>query len=396
MNESKQLPTPGEPPAKIENDRPDVDRPRPPASRNGVPLVLALVALGIAIGLAATAYFTWHQVQQLASKQSGIEASLDSKFEPLRSAVKEIDRTVQAERDQTDRALERLGQDLQSMGHRVSVLAALLGRSEQGWSLAEVEYLLRIANQRLQLQRDVVTAGEALKAADERLRDLADPHFLSVREQIARDLESVQAVPELDVAGIAVTLGSSLEAIDQLPVAGTRYEPVASDATTGQETTKTAQNWRELPQVLSSSLSTLFQMREHDKPVGPMLPPEREYFLRENMRMQLSAARLALLRDDPVQFEMALGSALDWLKSYFDQDDERVKELFARLEELAAVNIRPEIPDISGSLRVLRQQVKLSEQQAVLPVVPEQSQPPEQDDNEPRDSSEQKQKEPAS
>jgi uroporphyrin-3 C-methyltransferase len=230
-----------------------------------------------------------------------------------------------------------------------------------------VEYLLRIANQRLQLQRDVVTAGEALKAADERLRDLADPHFLSVREQIARDLESVQAVPELDVAGIAVTLGSSLEAIDQLPVAGTRYEPVASDATTGQETTKTAQNWRELPQVLSSSLSTLFQMREHDKPVGPMLPPEREYFLRENMRMQLSAARLALLRDDPVQFEMALGSALDWLKSYFDQDDERVKELSARLEE-----------------------------QAVLPVVPEQSQPPKQDDNEPGDSSEQKQKEPAS
>jgi len=107
--------------------------------------------------------------------------------------------------------------------------------------------------------------------------------------------------------------------------------------------------------VIWSSVSELFRVREHDKAVGPMLPPERVWFLKENMRLQLAAARLALLRGDREAYRQALVTATRWLREWFDSSDQAVAAMTTGLEELAAVNIRPQLPDISESLRVLRQ-----------------------------------------
>jgi uroporphyrin-3 C-methyltransferase len=248
-----------------------------------------------------------------------------------------------------------------------------MGRSEYGWTLAEVEYLLRIANQRLQLQRDLNTASQALGAADERIRELADPHYQSVREQIARDLDAVGAVPVIDTDGLSARLTAALHGIDKLPVAGThfQYEPVNPEEAASQDGEATARNIRELATLVWASLSELFRVREHDQPVGPMLPPDREYFLRENLRLQLAAARLALLRNDAAQYGAALQTAEQWLGSYFDNTSTPVQQLKSEIVEMAGINISPALPDVSASLRLLRQQIQLSEKQEILPIVPE-------------------------
>jgi uroporphyrin-3 C-methyltransferase len=316
-------------------------------------------------------------MQRLAGTQAAVGARVDERIQPLSSSVDRLSHAIESESEKVDRQIRKiegrmdtLAEDQQAYDNRLSVLAALMGRSEQGWSLAEVEYLLRIASQRLQLQRDVETAEVALESADARLRELADPHYLSVREQVAKDLEALGAVPDVDRDGIALTLGAWLERVDALPVAGVRYEPAFAGESTGLETTTTATSWKEIPALIWSALSELFQLREHDKPVTPMLAPEREYFLRENLRLQLSAARLALMRDDSGQYRAALETSRNWLGNYFSDENAEVAELTAKLEELLAVDIRPELPDLSGSLRLLRQQMKLSEGQKVLPLVP--------------------------
>jgi len=338
---------------------------------SALPLIIALLALGLTIGLAVTAYFTWHQVQQLAGEQVGIESGVSERIQPMRTSLDAVNRALEQGKQQLEARIALLGEDQQSVGHRLNVLAALMGRSERGWTLAEVEYLLRIANQRLQLQRDLNTARQALEAADGRLRELADPHYLNVREQIARDLDAIGAVPVVDTDGLSVKLGAALQSIDGLPVAGTHYEPVAHTEAASLEAETTAKSIDELTALVWASLSELFRLREHDKPVGPMLPPDREYFLRENLRLQLAAARLALLRNDAAQYSSALQTAVQWLGSYFDNAGTGVQQLTAELEQLAQVNISPALPDVSASLRLLRQQIQLSEQQALLPVVPE-------------------------
>jgi len=348
----------------------------PQASNNtlrssALPLIIALLALGLTIGLAVTAYFTWHQVQQLAGEQVGIESGVSERIQPMRTSLDAVNRALEQEKQRLEARIAQLGEDQQSVGRRLNVLAALMGRSERGWTLAEVEYLLRIANQRLQLQRDLNTARQALEAADGRLRELADPHYLNVREQIAQDLDAIGAVPVVDIEGLSAKLSAALQNIDGLPVAGTHYEPVAHTEAAGLDAETTAKSIDELTALVWSSLSELFRLREHDKPVGPMLPPDREYFLRENLRLQLAAASLALLRNDEAQYSAALQTAVQWLGSYFDNAGTGVQKLTAELEQLAQVNISPALPDVSASLRLLRQQIQLSEQQALLPVVPE-------------------------
>ena len=370
MTESQPVPVADtDPKTEPEQDRDDQKRPDQSATK--MPLVLSLLALGLSIVLTAVAYFSWHELQQLAGTQAGADSRVENQIEPLRSSLDSVGQTVRDERQQIDRQLKKLAEEQQSVGDQVSVLAALVGRSEQGWNLAEVEYLLRIANQRLQLQRDVKTAQQALQAADVRLQELADPQFMKVREQLARELESLRAVKPVDVGGISSKLSALMETIDELDVQGSSYQPAGVTDTADSETVATVQDWRELPALVWSSLSGLFRIREHDKPVSPMLPPEREYFLRENLRLQLSAARLALLRDDSVQYHATLTTAADWLDGYFSSRDARVKEFLVQLEQLSAIDVVPQLPNISASLRVLRRQLKLSEQQPALPVAPD-------------------------
>jgi uroporphyrin-3 C-methyltransferase len=320
--------------------------------------------------LAVAAYLTWSQLQQLLGQQAGFGTRLDDTIGPLRASVQEVSHQAQLQHQRAETRMQQLTDEQQSLGHRVSVLASLLGRSEQGWGLSEVEYLLRIANQRLLLQRDVKTAKLALLSADARLRELADPHYFSVREQIAAELEALGGVPTVDTDGIYASLQAWQKRIEELQVAGTDYRPPDASGA-ARSPTRTLTDWTEVPALIWASLSELFRLREHEQPIEPMLPPERGYFLRENLRLQLASAQLALLRDEPGPYRGALDTARGWVTAHFASDSADAAALVAQLRELAALNIRPELPDISASLRVLRQQMQLSEQQTVLPVVPQ-------------------------
>lgn len=345
----------------------------PGGGRTGASVVLlvtAVLALLVSIGLAVAAYFIWYQVQQLDTEQAGIEAGVSERIQPLRSTLDGVSQTLKQDRSALETRMGRLDEDQQAMGHRLSVLAALIGRSERGWTLAEVEYLLRIASQRLQLQRDSATALQALRAADERLRDLADPHYRSVREQIAQDLDAVRSVPAVDVDGLSARLAAAMKLVDELPVAGSDYQPAGAAGEEAASEAGAAGSAEELGRLVWRSLSDLFRLREHDQPVGPLLPPDLEYFLRENLRLQLAAARLALLRNDRSQYRSALQTSGEWLNRYFDRQAVAVHQLQEQLQEIEAIDITPPLPDVSASLRLLKQQMQLSEQQAVLPVVP--------------------------
>jgi len=359
---------PPSPPPVLPSSEAPQERERPAPS--ALPLTIAIAALILAIGLAVAAYFMWYQVQRLGAEQAGIEAGVSDRIQPMRGTLDGLRQALEQDRSGLAADIDRIDQEQKAVRQRLSVLAAMMGRSERGWTLAEVEYLLRIANQRLQLQRDSATAMQALQSADGRLRDLADPHYQGVREQIAHDLDAVRALPSVDVDGLSATLSAALAQVDELPVAGSHYQRAAAAGGDTGDGGETATTLAGLGKLVWKALSELFRVREHDQAVGPMLPPEREYFLRENLRLQLAAARLALLRTDQTQYHSALQTAQQWLERYFDRQNAGVQQLLGRLQELVAVDIAPVMPDVSASLRLLRQQMQLSEQQQILPKVP--------------------------
>ncbi|BAZ92731.1 uroporphyrin-III C-methyltransferase [Thiohalobacter thiocyanaticus] len=342
--------------------------PAPTGGRYAGPL--AILALLVGVGALVAGYFIWHEVQRQAGWQQEVLAQIDARNQALDNRVTAAVDRMEATLDEAVGARRGLQQDLADQQQSIAalerafgVLRAQVGRSQEAWVLAEAEYLLHVANQRLQLARDVDTAIAALTSADQRLQELANAAYLPVREQISRELAGLRGVDVPDIDGIALRLQTLADSVDDLKVAGAQYRPTprgaAADA--GAEADAEAGSWRELPAALWGELRQLVAVRRNDEPVAPLLAPDQQFFLYANLRLQLDTARLAALRGNPELYRVSLRTARDWLAQEFDAGQPAVREARAELDALLAVELRPALPDIAGSLRLLRQELALIE-----------------------------------
>lgn len=354
-------------------------KPSPGGNNSNASLWLSLLSLATSIGLAVAAFFFWNQQQQFLQDRELVAKRVDSKLQEVDTTISRVKNGFddlksgeQKNRDELSAKFTRLKEIQQSQSGRIDTLNALIGRSTQDWTLAEVKYLLRVASERLQLQRDVNTALLALENADQRLTELSDPGLTAVRQQIASERDLLKRVPVIDREGLASRLDALLSQIASLPLSGRvhqtlRAEGEANDEQGGADAVSQPpldwtswQDWKKIPAVVGDALRKLVTIRENEQLVQPMLQPGSETFLRQNLRLQIEAARLALLREDPVFYRQTIDTAKAWLKRYFAQDDAAVRSSLEQLEELGSVQLRPQMPDISKSLRLLRKQQEIA------------------------------------
>jgi uroporphyrin-3 C-methyltransferase len=174
-----------------------------------------------------------------------------------------------------------------------------------------------------------------------------------VREQIARDIARLGSFETPDSAGLAARLAALIDEIPQLKIARATIGP---ERTLPERTAASAgeRNWDTLLDDLWAGLKDTVRIRERDRPVPAMLAPEHQFFLYENLKLHLEAARLGLARSDQALFHDNLQVALDWLGRYFEAGDHTTAGLRGALGEMLALDIHPELPDISQSLRTLK------------------------------------------
>ncbi len=318
----------------------------PRRSRAGI--WLALLALLIALAAIAGGLYLWQRQQALQQQLQAQQSEQSSQLSSLRD-------TLGGRADALQRRDEDIAKAQQDLRDSVDSVRQLAGRSRRDWILAEVEYLLRIGNRRLQLQRDPATAIAALQIADERLHELADPGLTEVRERIARELAQLRATPRPDIEGIAVQLSSLQEQVPQLQVKSARAPareelPGASD-----QRQAPPQAWREGLQRAWQALRRLVVVRRRDEPIKPLLGPEQEFAVRDGLRLQLEAARVALLRGNAALYRTSIQGAGDWMKRYFIADNPAYDAMKQSLQQLGERDIEPQLPDISASLRRLRE-----------------------------------------
>ena len=352
------------------------------AGKGGVlALVVSLVAL-LSVGAASVFGFRYWsdlanemaamdaRVQAARSQQEQLQQSLTQATAALRAQENALgdQRNVLTQQrsavDQARAAFEQQEQKLADENLRLQEREAELraavadvhrrvGRSGTQWMIAETEYLLRIANHRLILARDTDTARVALELADQRLRDTQDPGWAGVREQIARDIARLGSFQAPDSAGLAAQLAALIDQIPQLKIARAtigpeRTLPERAAATPGER------SWDTLLDDLWAGLKDTVRIRERDKPVQAMLAPEHQFFLYENLKLHLEAARLGLARGDQALFHDNLQEAMDWLGRYFETGDHTTASLRSAIEGMLSLDIHPALPDISQSLRALK------------------------------------------
>ena len=285
--------------------------------------------------------------EELARRLRAVEADARD-ARAAAGAAQETARDVQAKLG----ALEARVSDAQSQQVALEALYEELSRNRDEWQLAEIEQVLAIAQQQLQLAGNVRSALLALQLAESRLSRADRPQFQPVRRALARDIERLNALPAADLTGMSRQLDAVLAAIDDLPLAfdgrlqRAAPEAAAPAADAGALARFGASLWRDL--------KGLVVVRRADAPEPPLLPPAQAYFLRENLRLRLLNARLALLsRNQPV-FQSDLRAAGAWLQRYFDSRAQSVADAAASLRELQASPIRFELPSITDSLDAVR------------------------------------------
>ena len=338
-----------------------------PAPARSPALPLAILALLIALGTLVGGYFVWHEVQRQGAWQQQVLGQIDSRGQSLDQRLETFKDRLDSDLAASERSRRSVEEQQRGLAaaqagleEALAALRAQLGRSQHDWVLAEVQYLLTVANQRVQLQRDTVTAIAALESADRRLHSLADPGFNPVREQIAHELDALRAVAVPDLAGIALTLDTLAKTADELPLRDAQARAFSPEPAAATEA-PAERDWLRLPRLIWDELKRLVVVRRNDVPVGPMLAPEQQFFLYENLRLQLSMARLAALTGDTASYRASLTTAAGWLGAHFAADAPRVGAARAELERLATLELRPALPDVSASLRLLRERMRLAD-----------------------------------
>ena len=260
--------------------------------------------------------------------------------------------------------LERRADILDSLPGRMSNLensvAAIQGASagaRDTWLLAEAEYYMQIANAQLQLGNNPRLAMLALEMADERVVQMADPALTDVRRALAEELAALEAMEKPDLEGTMLTLASLSRVVDSLPLRAAADEPRESGAAASGEAGAAARAWDSVKEAMSG----LVKVTPPDEDTRVLLTPDAARLIRSNLALQLQAARLALLRGEQAIFEQSLEDADALLEQYFDGDSAQVKSAQATIAEIRDSMVAVAAPDISESLRLIRQFRVLSE-----------------------------------
>lgn len=376
----------GKPPASAENAAPQAGAsvtpppatpPAPPAppAKNDLPrpLVIAVVVLGVL--LAAQTWSSHHQVRKLREEmarrlQQGdvVNTETGKVVRSVQDGTRELQIKVgmleskQVEAQSQQLALEQLYQDL--------------SKNRDEWALAEIEQVLSTASQQLQLAGNVSGALIALQNADRSLSRSDKPQFITIRRAIAKDTEKLKALPSVDTVGLAVRLDNVMAQIDTLPMladekptlpaqpdkkARTPAKPAAKgakDAPPAEESTPWLTQARDVWDEWSSDMWTdvrqLIRVRSVETPDALMLSPTQAYFLRENLKLRLLNARMALLSRNEAAFRSDLIAAQDALARYFDTRARATQSVQGLLRQVQNSNLAIEMPTLADSLNAVR------------------------------------------
>jgi uroporphyrin-3 C-methyltransferase len=289
-----------------------------------------------------------HQLESaVGQKEANLKELGDSWQRQLQVGLGELKGELAEDSSRQALALESVEAQLAKQSEE---LARFSANDRESWLLAEAEYLLRLANQRLIMTGDTVAAQALLRSADDVLREVDDVGLHEVRGAVAADLAAVRAVPVVDVEGIYLRLAALVEqagklVIFQLPERESQPRPVA------------AQDWQaRLRQGYENALAKLADyiiIRRRDVPMQALMDPQWEGVVRQNLRMLLEQAQVALLSGNQSLYSESLQRAQHWVGEFFESDEAAARAMAREITQLTDINVAVTMPDISRSLRAL-------------------------------------------
>jgi len=337
-------------------------------------LWIGIISIVLVIGLGVAGFYVVQQMRTVQDTESNQESlklievdkeinGLQNQLTNLQSQIANLNTTLSNKDDHFNKALddyarlqnERLDTTRKDLEAAIKTIQQQIGKTRGDWLLADADYLLSIANQRLHLVSDVETTRLALEAADQRLRESGDPAVFKVREQIAKEIALLNNVVVPDIVGIYAGLQHLQDAVEGLsvflPHAGKQPEkaPAAPDL---------SEHGHELLGKVAKQLEGYVVLRHTEQPVSAILTPEEAHFIKQQLKVRLEMIEIALVQQNDTLFKSSITDARQWLKKNF-AEDLKTEQFAAELDKLLHVALKAQLPDISLSSKLLKDINKL-------------------------------------
>ena len=330
-------------------------------SGTGLSLLAILIALGVG---GAGYYFGQQQVGEFQQKLTALEAQInnktvvsapaqDVKFDTtqlaqLESANKATqDKIAQVEELINAKSHELVG--LQSQINKVSAQAN--AQQPTDWLFSEADFLLNNALRKLVLDNDVDTAVSLLKLADETLAKVNNSQSAAIRSAINQDLKQLLSVTGVDQNAVMQKLSQLANTVDELPVLDVNF----GDDQNATKLSDSLSDWAENAEKSATSFLNHFIRisPKHGADRKELLAPNQDIYLRENIRLRLQLAIMAVPRQQNELYKQSLEAVASWIRSYFDTNAEVTQSFLKSVDELSEVSIYVDVPSQLQSLSML-------------------------------------------
>lgn len=315
----------------------------PKSSNAAIYTLIFLVVLGILAGY----YTLWEQQQENTQQQQSLTQRIDQEL----STLKDQQSSITSENVEQFENIHNYQENL-----RLNLTNLIKNKQHlrNDWLMAEAEYLIQLANHRILLEKDVATAIVALKAADDRLSAVADPALLSVRKILLDDIQTLNNIPTIDLAGLSVTLSALSKNIPNLPLRTPDPKTHKLNQEYKPKNATEVKSLQDLPSAIWRDIRSLIVIRNHEKPLEPLLSPDQHFFLIQNLSLLLEQSRLALLNGHNEIYQERLATTVKWITQYFDTEHNVTRNMLASIDELQKFDIDPTLPDISTTFSSIK------------------------------------------
>ncbi|CAH8229719.1 uroporphyrinogen-III C-methyltransferase [Vibrio aestuarianus] len=306
-----------------------------------------LAAVAIVLSVIFSGGIAFQMQQKDAFYQAEIAALKTQLTQTQRNVETELNQvkqdTIAKAAEATHKAEVSLAQQQKSIESLQLAVADIKGRRPNDWLLAEADYLVKLAGRKLFLEHDVVSATQLMESADQRIAALNDPSLVPLRKAMANDITKLKVIPLVDREGLVLRLTSLQQQVDALPLANAilpeaQQEPVA-------HVSENINDWQNnLLTSLKEFSENFITFRTRDGNVVPLLSPQQHFYLKENLKAKLETAIKAVYVEQQEIYTTALTTADKWSATFFNQNDNAVKQFNDTVLQLSKQNIQVEYP----------------------------------------------------
>ena len=320
-----------------------------------------LIALGVG---GAGYYFGQQKVDEFQQKLTALEAQINNKtvvsapaqevkFDTTQLAqLESANKATQNKIAQVEELINAKSHELVGLQSQINKVSAQANAQQPtDWLFSESDFLLNTALRKLVLDNDVDTAVSLLKLADETLAKVNNSQSAAIRSAINQDLKQLLSVAGVDQNAVMQKLSQLANTVDELPVLDVNF----GDDQNATKLSDSLSDWAENAEKSATSFLNHFIRisPKHGADRKELLAPNQDIYLRENIRLRLQLAIMAVPRQQNELYKQSLEAVASWIRSYFDTNAEVTQSFLKSVDELSEVSIYVDVPSQLQSLSML-------------------------------------------